>query len=200
MELWKDAGEMLSPHPVVNLGLSGSQTRDWLPSQDHGGGLAEKRLLPLLPTKTSTPTDVVVFYCGSNDINAGLDAAAIARNTLRIFETIWDRNPDCLILNLEVMAAPQKKSDGLMDVVNKVNRMMEEKAGKSSDQGAAGGKGGKGLLRYVHINDLLSDSCFVQDRLHLNKEGYLRVAERISSALQEKGHAEEVMEEVRSRI
>jgi lysophospholipase L1-like esterase len=172
MELWENAGEMLAPSSVTNLGASGSVTKDWLPTRQ-GRGLIETRVLPLLSPENHSDV-IVVFYCGSNDINNGLKADEIWSSTKTIFSFIWQTSPKCTILYLEVMAAPQKIKDGLIPVVYYLNGIIKAEVEAM---------GNEGRVLYVPVNDLLSDRCYLQDQLHLTSEGYLHVADRIKESL-----------------
>lgn len=186
MELWSNAGEMLSPSKVINIGVSGSVTKDWLPARQGGEGLIDNRLMPLLSSdgghgrNLSGGVNVVVFYCGSNDINDGLKAEEVKGNTLSIFESIWQADPNCRILYLEVMSAPQKRQDRLLPVVEELNGMMLEAVRREEAD-----REGRDLI-YVPVNDLLSrdeKGCYLDDQLHLTSEGYAFVAERIKVSL-----------------
>src|SRR5215471_3909026 len=61
---WTALSAQMSPLPVVNLAFDGAQTRDML-------GLIDSRVVPNRPR-------VVAYYCGSNDVDAGEGAEAIA--------------------------------------------------------------------------------------------------------------------------
>lgn len=63
IEQWVDAPRHLKPYPVVNLGVSGSTTSDWLPRgpPHNGGGLLNRMLQPVLQSG-----DIVVFYAGEH--------------------------------------------------------------------------------------------------------------------------------------
>lgn len=173
MALWRQAPRDLAPYPVLNVAVSGSTTTDWLPSGPpfNGQGFIQSRLLNVLARG-----DVVVYYCGSDDINVGSKAAKIANQTLAMFNMIWGKEPSTLILFVEVIMAPEKKLLGLSSVVDEVNGLI--KASSTTEE----------RIRYVPVNYLLTSDFasgnYVFDGLHLTSKGYQIIAKRVRQALQ----------------
>jgi hypothetical protein len=66
-QFWTRLKEQMAPLPVLNRAIAGTVTQDML---DRIGRL----VLPYQPR-------IVVYYCGSNDISAGFDAASIVERT-----------------------------------------------------------------------------------------------------------------------
>lgn len=62
--LWKNLPEQMAPLPVFNRAFGGSQTHEILVYMD-------KIVLPYKPK-------MIVYYCGSNDINANVTPQSIA--------------------------------------------------------------------------------------------------------------------------
>ena len=65
-EAWSELTEIAPDAPVINRAIGGTITADWV-----------QRLADVV--RTETP-DAVLFYCGSNDINAGIPEAEIVAN------------------------------------------------------------------------------------------------------------------------
>src|SRR6516225_3674393 len=61
---WTALASQMAPLPIVNLAFDGAQTGDML-------RLIDSRVVPYKPR-------VVAYYCGSNDVDAGDGADAIA--------------------------------------------------------------------------------------------------------------------------
>src|SRR5580693_1491257 len=77
---WTQLTDQMAPLPVLNRAIAGTVTQDML---DRIGQL----VLPYQPR-------IVVFYCGSNDISVGEDAAAIVERSKRFIQILHEKSPN----------------------------------------------------------------------------------------------------------
>ena len=92
---WSQLTAHMAPLPVFNRAFGGSQTHDILHYMN-------RIVLPYEPA-------LIVYYCGSNDINAGASAEAIAANYRAFVERVHARLPKTRIFYASINRAPQKR-------------------------------------------------------------------------------------------
>ncbi|MBL8188380.1 MAG: hypothetical protein JNK38_10255 [Acidobacteria bacterium] len=92
--LWKNLKEQMAPLPVFNRAFGGSRTADILYYRD-------KVVLPYEPK-------IIVYYCGSNDINADITPDKIAANFREFTQRVHARLPQTKIFYVSINRAPQK--------------------------------------------------------------------------------------------
>jgi len=147
--LWTQLGEQMAPLPVFNHAFGGAVTQD---IQDR----VEQLVLPYRPR-------IVVYYCGSNDVNAGESAQAIIGRTKQFLRFVNERLPDTFVYYTSIQKAPDKRSR--WDVVDAVNREMESYSRQSRHLG------------FIDLNPVLFDhqgnlreDLFLPDKLHFRPE------------------------------
>ena len=148
-QFWTHLREQMAPLPVLNRAIAGTVTRDML---NRIGQL----VLPYQPR-------IVVYYCGSNDISAGEDAAPIIERTKRFIEILQEKSPSTFFFYTAIQKAPEKRTR--WDVVEEVNREMKRYSREASNVG------------YIDLNPVLFDShnrvresLFLPDGLHFRPE------------------------------
>ncbi len=148
-QFWSHLREQMAPLPVLNRAVAGTVTNDML---NRIGQL----VLPYRPR-------IVVYYCGSNDISAGEDAAPILERTKRFIQILHDKLPDTFFFYTAIQMAPEKRAR--WDVVDRVNREMEHYSREARNVG------------YIDLNPVLFDSghrvredLFLPDGLHFRPE------------------------------
>jgi len=134
---------------VLNRAIAGTVTQDML---NRIGQL----VLPYEPR-------IVVYYCGSNDISAGDDAAPIIQRTRRFIQILHEKSPGTLFFYTSIHKAPEKRAR--WDVVDAVNREMERYSRETAHVG------------YIDLNPVLFDgrnnvreSLFLPDGLHFRPD------------------------------
>ena len=152
-----------APIPVLNRAFGGSETIDQLE-------VMEQIVFPHEPR-------VVVYYCGSNDLNVGVPPAQILDNFRKWCERARQRlGPDLRVVFVSVMKAPQKKP--VWDLLDETNRLVAEYC-----HGGGGGGGGGGAntnTRFLDVNGAFFDEVTGQPRdelyrvdgLHLYPDAY----------------------------
>ena len=94
--LWTTVREDLAPLPVHNRAFGGSRTSDVLERFD-------QLVRPLAPK-------VLVYYCGSNDINGGESAEAIFARVHDFVAKLRVASPDTYFVFASILRAPDKRA------------------------------------------------------------------------------------------
>ncbi len=162
---WVNFASDLAPLPIINRAFGGSQTKDQL--------FFFEQIVP------TSHANLVVWYCGSNDINAHKKPDAILKNTKEWINQTRAALPHARIVLVSVIRAPQKRKDGYLAQVDEVNKGLRSLTADSPD------------LAYVDVNPVLENSageslieCFVEDKLHLTLEGYRRITSVLHPVLE----------------
>ena len=154
---------------VTNRAFGGSTTSDQLE-------VMEQIVFPHDPK-------VLVYYCGSNDVNAGVPPRVIRDNFLEWCARAFRRCPSARrILFVSIMRAPQKAP--VWEALDEANALIREACGEE-------GEGWRGVKRmdFVDVNPLLYDSndeplaqLYRDDGLHFHPSSYDRFAPAIVDA------------------
>jgi lysophospholipase L1-like esterase len=155
---WEKLPEQMAPLPVYNRAFGGSLTTDLLYYMD-------KVVLPYEPR-------IIVYYCGSNDINAGRGADEIFRGFRLFTERVHAKLPQTRIIYVSINRAPQKKDK--WSVVDAANRLARDYC---TD------KAKKAELSYIDVNPALFDKrgqprleLYQADKLHFKEPAYAEFA------------------------
>ena len=139
--------------PALNRAFGGSITEDQL-------HVAEQIVFPHDPA-------VLVYYCGSNDLNLGVHPAQIRDNFLRFQSICAKRCPSLrTTLFVSIMRAPQKEP--VWDELDAANALIREACEEVSD----------GSVRFIDVNpSLYSDDVpryelYREDGLHFHPGAY----------------------------
>ena len=162
--LWERAPAHFSDHNVTNLAFGGARTWEAL-------HYANDTLFPMQPSN-------ILYYCGSNDVNAGEDAADIAERFRLFSELTRDRLPDTKIFFGAINRSPEKEDR--WSVVNEANQLValycETQDGRT----------------FVDLNQVLEaddgstrQDMFLPDRLHLTEKAYEGFAQLMREALEQ---------------
>ena len=151
---WSSAAEDLRDEGVVNHGFGGSRTWELL-------AYAKELVIDFRPA-------VVVCYCGSNDVNAGQSAAAIADRVEIFMEAIEHALPGVGVVYVSINRAPQKRDRWA--VVDEANDRIEAACRNASNR------------VFVDVNEGLFDpqgsprgDLYLDDGLHFRREAYREV-------------------------
>ena len=161
---WTHLRDQMAPLPVLNRAIAGTVTQDML---NRIGQL----VLPYQPR-------IVVYYCGSNDISIGEDAAPIVERTKRFIQILHEKSPNTFFFYTSIQKAPDKRAR--WEVVEAVNREMERYSREAVSVG------------YIDLNPVLFDSAnnvrenlFLPDGLHFRPEStaYLEFSQIVKPVL-----------------
>lgn len=163
---WTNAVADLAPLPVTNRAFGGSQT-------SHQLMFFEQVVPPCRP-------DLVVWYCGSNDVKGGKDPAMVLTRTREWIGKVQAALPGSGVLLVSVMNSPQKRRDGQAEGVLAVNRGLREMAAE-----------GKRVF-FVEINPGFEGpdgsaraDLYLEDGLHLNVDGYRELTRLLRPAIEQ---------------
>ena len=163
-QFWTHLREQMGPLPVLNRAIAGTVTQDML---NRIGQL----VLPYEPR-------IVVYYCGSNDISAGEDAAAIIERTKLFIKVLHEKLPNTYFFYTSIQRAPEKRAR--WNVVEAVNSEMNRYSREAVNVG------------YIDLNPVLFDSrnqvredLFLPDGLHFRPEStaYLEFSQIVKPIL-----------------
>lgn len=141
---------------INNQAISGTTTDFWLTN---------------IATYIQTNTSHLAFYCGGNDIDAGVAQHTIIRQTLGCFEVARSLNTDIKIAYFTLIKAPQKTAK--YETINAIN------SGVGSALAAAD------LL--VDINTVLDQNpqWYIEDGLHLQPTAYQKMDLALATIMQQ---------------
>jgi GDSL-like Lipase/Acylhydrolase family len=150
---WTHLQEHMAPLPVYNRAFGGSRTAEILLHMDD-------LVFPYAPR-------IIVYYCGSNDVNANVPTADIANNFTLFVEKVHSRLPGTKVVYVSINRAPQKIVK--WTVVDSVNALVRDVCERSP------------ALTYIDVNPALFDSTgaprialYKDDKLHFKTdEAYL---------------------------
>ena len=153
---WTNCVEMLAPLPVTDRAFGGSQTKDQLFFFDQ-----------IVPNSRAA---LVVWYCGSNDVNAKKTPDYVLENTRQWIGKTRAALPQARILLVSTIRSPQKRAAGYLATVDSLNKELSKLAASIPN------------VTYVDVNPALEVAsgesvmaCYVEDNLHLTQEGYRRM-------------------------
>jgi lysophospholipase L1-like esterase len=162
LRLWKTAARDFAPYPLINRGFGGSKTTEVL-------GYMDRIVLPYHPR-------VVIFHCGSNDINAGDTAEAVVARVTEYHRRLRAENPHAQLVLLSTTQAPSRRT--------KWAEM------KKADEGFRALAAAHPEVRFVDINPALNlpngegkPGSYLKDNLHPDVEGYKAIASVLKPAV-----------------
>ncbi len=162
---WKSCAQDLAPLPVTNRAFGGSKTADQL--------LFFDQVVP------SSRAALVVWYCGSNDVNAKKTPESIVGRTKEWIGRTHAALPQARILLVSVIRAPQKRESGRLPQVDEVNKGLLQLAASIPD------------VAFADVNPVLENpageplaECYLEDKLHLTSDGYRRMVTVLRPAIE----------------
>jgi hypothetical protein len=159
---WTNVAEHMAPLPAFNRGFGGSRTWEILHYMD-------RIVLPYEPK-------IIVYYCGSNDINANQTAPQIVGRVEEFVARVHTALPQTKVFFVSVNKAPQKREK--WDVVDAVNASMKRAAAATPHLG------------YIDVNPAIFDAAgeprlelYRDDLLHFHPPAYDGFAKIIKPVL-----------------
>jgi lysophospholipase L1-like esterase len=107
---WESLTKQMAPLPVFNRAFGGSRTNEVL-------HYADTIVVPYAPK-------LIVYYCGSNDINADAPPPEIAANFRAFVERVHAKLPQTHVLFVSIIRAPQKQEH--WDRVDAANTLIRD--------------------------------------------------------------------------
>jgi len=149
---WTHLKEQMAPLPVFNRAFGGSRTAEVLYFMD-------KIVLPYKPK-------IIVYYCGSNDINASEKSRDIFQRFKQFCDRVGDSLPSTQIFYVSINRAPQKKAK--WNFVDSTNALVKEYCEQTKNRD------------YIDVNLILFDKkgeprfeLYKEDQLHFREPAYM---------------------------
>ncbi|MFA9196819.1 MAG: GDSL-type esterase/lipase family protein [Aliarcobacter sp.] len=162
---WTNAVTDLAPLPVTNRAFGGSQT-------SHQLKFFDQVVPPCRP-------QLIVWYCGSNDIKGKKDPVSVLERTEEWLDKVKMLDPSIQVLLVSIHRSPQKRKDGQIEGVDALNRGYQELSKKRDG------------VFYVDVNPVLENAkgeskedLYVADGLHLNEKGYQQMITLLKPAME----------------
>jgi lysophospholipase L1-like esterase len=161
--LWSTVAQDMAPLPVYNRAFGGSQTPDMLRHFDD-------LVVPHQPR-------IIVYYCGSNDVNAGQPADAIAGRIHEFAVRVGTALPGTKLIFASINRSPDKEKR--WDVVDAVNARVRDDFTKEL-----------AFLSFVDLNPALFDAAgkarvdlYLPDMLHFKPPAYVAFTQILKPVL-----------------
>jgi uncharacterized protein (DUF1684 family)/lysophospholipase L1-like esterase len=166
---WTHVGEQMAPLPVMNRAFGGARTWEVL-------HYADDIVLPYEPK-------IIVYYCGSNDINTGAKPEEILERYRQFSNKVTERLPETTVYYVSSFRSPQKKEH--WDVVDATNRLIRDYSAKTKNRA------------FIDANPLVFDKkgepreeLYREDGLHYKESFYPELAALIKPILEKAWLAE----------
>jgi len=160
---WKDLKAQMAPLPVFNRAFGGSRTMDILDAMD-------KIVFPYEPK-------IIVYYCGSNDINAGDRALDIFGRFRQFAEKVQSKLPVTKVFYVSINRAPQKMDR--WSVVDSANALAKRYCVPARKMG------------FIDVNPALFDKegsprleLYKDDKLHFKDPAYVEFTRIIKPVIE----------------
>ena len=160
---WADLKTQMAPLPVFNRAFGGSRTWELLHYMD-------KIVLPYRPR-------MIVYYCGSNDVDAGAPAGEIAANFKTFVDRVAAQLPETKIFYVSINKAPEKKA--LWNVVDEANSLIRDYTARNKQLG------------FIDVNPVLFDAkgnprmeLYRDDLLHFYPPAYVEFTKIIRPVIE----------------
>ena len=147
---WTNLSRQMAPLPILNRAFDGAMTFDMLRLVDSVAGGRPR---------------VIVYYAGSNDVDAGEPAGDIFDRIRQFMVRVWTASPATRVIFVSINRAPEKQER--WPIVDDVNRRVQ--AYGIEDK----------RLEYIDVNPLLFDrdgrprfDLYLPDQLHLRPPAY----------------------------
>jgi lysophospholipase L1-like esterase len=159
---WTNLTEQMAPLPVLNRAVDGTQTADMLRMLDSD-------------VLRSRPK-VIVYYCGSNDVDAGEPPTRIFDRIRQFVVRVSTALPETRVVFVSINRAPEKQD--LWRIVDTVNHLVEVYAGETK------------RLQYLDVNPVLFNrdgtpriELYLSDQLHFRPAAYEELARVLKPVL-----------------
>lgn len=151
IRLWNSLADDFPQHTVVNRGFGGSTLQDL-------NRYVDLIVIPYKPRQ-------IFIYCGENDIAAGASAKTTFKRYLKVYRKIRKHYPTTPIVFISIKPSPSRIQH--LSQVMVANHMILDHINKNPH------------IQYVDVFSKMVDPqgqplphIFVEDRLHMNPQGY----------------------------
>jgi len=160
---WTYLERDMSPLPVVNRAFGGARTWELLHYMD-------RIVLPYCPA-------IIMYYCGSNDINYGARPEDIALRFALFADRVHKALPKTNIFFVSIIRAPQKRDK--WDIIDATNSLIKEYCERDSG------------VSFIDVNPAFFNKAqqprielYIDDGLHFKPEAYREMSGIIKPILE----------------
>ncbi len=150
---WYNIADAMPEHEVINRAIGGTITEYWKDNLN-------EILIKVDP-------DAVLMYCGSNDICVDVPENEIINNIKICRSQIYNHNLKTRFAYFSIIKAPQK--EGKWEVIDELSTTIKSFL-KENDIFVE-------LNEIFFINNSPVEKLFMEDRLHLTNEAYIKMVE-----------------------
>jgi lysophospholipase L1-like esterase len=158
---WTTLVDDMAPLPVINQAFAGARMHNVFNAMD-------KLIIPYSPK-------IIVYYCGSNDINDGSEASDILSGFEKFVFAVRDKLPSTIVYFVSINKAPQKMDK--WDVIDDSNEKIKDWCEKTD------------RLCFIDINPrfiIEGQPCaglYLDDGLHFKPEAYVEFTKIIKPVI-----------------
>jgi lysophospholipase L1-like esterase len=151
IRLWKSLAQDFPDHRVINRGFGGSQLMDSIHFMD-------RIVVPYRPAQ-------IVIYAGANDINAGKSPEEVFADYKQFVAKVHGALPETRIAFISIAPNPARWEQ--VEKIREANRLVEQHTRSDPRLGYI-----DAFSAMLGTDGLPKPEIFVEDRLHMNGEGY----------------------------
>jgi lysophospholipase L1-like esterase len=140
---------------IVNKGVSGLHTKE----------LLSNKVTDILSMETHP--NYLIFYCGTNDVVSNVNSLEIACNLQKFLHKLPKLFPNTTIIILSLLKSPKLVEYGKTNQIDYINTTLRTLCKKSVN------------MAFINVNLLLDEKCYLKDGLHLSKNGYKKINNKI---------------------
>ena len=162
IRLWKNLEENFPKHNVLNLGFGGAFIES-----------LEKYFETLFRFKCPK---IIVLYLGGNDLSLNYNANKIVEMIRALIFRIHEKFPESKIINIGIKPSFERQKD--LEVIKQINHRMRVFSSNINYLNQVD------LFEELMTNGNIDKKYFLQDGLHLNKQGYIVLNKLLHAELQ----------------
>ncbi len=151
---WQDAQNYFPGHPIINRAFGGS-------SLTHLIHYANDIIFPYNPKQ-------IVIYCGENDLAASdtVTAQIVFKRFQTLFSIIREKLPEVPVVFVSIKPSPSRAH--ILPKVKEANKLIKKYLRKQSNAAFV-----DVYSKMVNKDGSIKEEIFLEDRLHMNKTGYI---------------------------
>jgi lysophospholipase L1-like esterase len=155
---WRNISQDMAPLPCINVGFGGSKSGD---------------ILDAMEDMVQFQPKVIVYYCGTNDLSAGLPTTAPLENFISFADYMKERIPDIRLVYVSMSITPFQIFLGNRDKMIEANKLIQNYIESIKD--------GSIVYADVTVQEQFSSNWnwYINDGLHLTDQGHVEFAKAI---------------------
>lgn len=164
IRLWKTLAQDFPAYNVINRGFGGSQIADSI-------HYTPRIVTPYKPI-------IIVFFAGTNDLAEGKSSQTVAADYQTFVKTVRTTLPDVKVVYIAITPAPSRWDN--LPQVKEANALIQTQIAQDKNQRFL-----NTAPQFITAEGKPRPELFVEDRLHLNPQGYKLWKTALTTVLQE---------------